>query len=168
MLGLISGLWTEELAAGLGGFLSRNFPSVFGMFSVPADEAAVAGSGVSGGSLVDIGTGTSDAIAGEGDVASEISFNSQQIGKKLGKHVEDFGLDPSNPADRQFVIDKINDIATSPDRVVNGTFAGQGVNGTRGEVIFRVRGDDVVMTKPNGVFVTIMKDGINNLQLRLL
>lgn len=42
-----------------------------------------------------------------------------------------------------------------------GTFAGQGANGARGNVYFRVKGNDVVVTKPNGTFVTILKDGVN-------
>ncbi|MFK3799398.1 hypothetical protein [Pseudomonas sp. NPDC088444] len=66
------------------------------------------------------------------------------------------------PADRRFVIEKISEIASSPDDVVPGTFAGQGPNGLRGDVVFRIKGDDVVVTKPNGAFITTMKDGINN------
>jgi len=58
------------------------------------------------------------------------------------------------------VIDKIYDIAKNPDRVVRGTFRGQGSNGTRGEVIFRIKNNDVVVANPNGKFVTILKDGV--------
>ena len=49
----------------------------------------------------------------------------QQLGKKLGEHVQDFGGNPSNIADRQKVIEIIQDIADHPDTVINGTFAGQ-------------------------------------------
>ncbi|MGK0131513.1 hypothetical protein ACR2RM_26890, partial [Pseudomonas aeruginosa] len=37
---------------------------------------------------------------------------------------------------------------------------------TRGDVFFRIKGDDVVVTKPDGTFVTIMKDGINNTSVK--
>lgn len=59
-------------------------------------------------------------------------------------------------------MDKINEISRSPDKVVSGTFSGQGAGGSRGDVIFRIKGSDVVITKPNGEFVTVMKDGVKN------
>ena len=93
---------------------------------------------------------------------SAFSINEKQLGKKLGKHVQDFGGSPSNAADRQFVIDRINNIASKPDVVVAGTFKGQGVGGARGPVKFYVKGSDVVVTKLNGDFITVLKDGINN------
>ncbi|WJM80597.1 hypothetical protein [Pectobacterium brasiliense] len=96
------------------------------------------------------------------------SVTNAQVGKKLGKHVEDFGGNASNPADRQRVLDIINDIGSKTDKVVAGKFAGQGVgNGaSRGEVFFRIKGNDVVVTKPDGSFVTILKDGINNTSVK--
>ena len=91
-----------------------------------------------------------------------LKIDSPQLGKKLGKHVEDFGGNPANAADRQMVLNKINDIANHPDKVIPGTFSGQGVGGVRGDVIFNIKGSDVVITKLDGTFVTIMKDGVNN------
>jgi len=84
-----------------------------------------------------------------------------QMGTKLGKHVKDFGGDPSSAADRKFVTDLINDIGNNATKVIPGTFAGQGANGALGNVYFRIKGNDVVVTKPNGTFVTILKDGVN-------
>lgn len=96
------------------------------------------------------------------------SITNAQLGKKLGKHVKDFGGNPSNEADRQRVIDAIYDIGTNPDKVVAGYFKGQGaeVGASRGEVFFRIKGNDVVVTKPDGTFVTILKDGINNTSVK--
>ncbi|WP_317618741.1 VENN motif pre-toxin domain-containing protein, partial [Dickeya oryzae] len=96
------------------------------------------------------------------------SVTNAQVGKKLGKHVEDFGGNASNAADRQRVLDIINDIGSNPDKVVAGKFAGQGVgNGaSRGDVFFRIKGNDVVVTKPDGSFVTILKDGVNNTSVK--
>jgi filamentous hemagglutinin len=96
------------------------------------------------------------------------SITNAQLGKKLGKHVKDFGGNPANEADRQRVIDTIYDIGTNPDKVVAGYFKGQGVEvgASRGEVFFRIKGNDVVVTKPDGSFVTILKDGINNTSVK--
>lgn len=93
------------------------------------------------------------------------SVTNAQLGKKPGKHVEDFG---GNPADRQRVLDIINDIGSNPDKVVAGKFAGQDVgNGaSRGDVFFRIKGNDVVVTKPDGSFITILKNGINNTSVK--
>ena len=103
-------------------------------------------------------------------IGSNASFSvtNAQVGKKLGKHVEDFGGDASNPADRQRVLDIINDIGSHPDKVVAGKFAGQGAEGgaSRGDVFFRIKGNDVVVTKPDGSFVTILKDRVNNTSVK--
>ncbi|WP_274605286.1 hypothetical protein [Erwinia persicina] len=96
------------------------------------------------------------------------SVSNAQLGKKLGKHVEDFGGKASNAADRKRVLDIINDIGSNPDKVIAGKFAGQGVGGgaSRGDVFFRIKGNDVVVTKPDGSFVTVLKDGINNTSVK--
>lgn len=98
--------------------------------------------------------------------ASKFNVSKEQVGKKLGRHVEDFGGNPANSADRQAVINRINQIGRKPDKVVAGTFRGQGPNGTRGPVKFYIQGSDVVVTKPSGEFVTILKDGINNTSVK--
>jgi len=92
--------------------------------------------------IIDVGL----AAAGAKKVLPEprsfmpFSVDSGQLGKKLGKHVQDFGGNPANPTDRKIVIDKIYDIALNPDRIVSGTFSGQGANGMRGNVFFRIKG----------------------------
>ena len=88
------------------------------------------------------------------------SATDSQLGKKLGQHAPDFGLDPSNPAHRAQIRAKIEAIGTNPEKVVQGTFAGQGTGGARGAVEFRIVGNDVVVTTTNGEFVTILKDGV--------
>lgn len=103
-------------------------------------------------------------------IGSNASFSvtNAQLGKKLAKHVEDFGGNASNPADRQRVLDIINDIGSHPDKIIAGKFAGQGteIGASRGDVFFRIKGNDVVVTKPDGSFVTILKDGINNTSVK--
>ncbi len=79
--------------------------------------------------------------------SAPFSINRSQFGKKIGKHAEDYNLNPSSAADRQHLFDKIIDIGTYPDKVVAGTFKGQGANGVREDVFFRIKGNDVVITE---------------------
>lgn len=100
--------------------------------------------------------------------SAAFSVTNSQLGKKLGNHVEDFGGNASDAKDRQRVLDIINDIGSNPDKIIAGKFAGQGAEGgaSRGDVFFRIKGNDVVVTKPDGGFVTILKDGINNTSVK--
>jgi filamentous hemagglutinin len=51
-------------------------------------------------------------------------IDSKQLSKKLGKHVEDFGGNAANPADRKMVREKIHDVGGNPEEVIAETFAG--------------------------------------------
>jgi Colicin D len=88
------------------------------------------------------------------------NISEKQLGRKIGKHAADFGLDPANPAHRAQLRSLIDEIRTSPDRVVEGTFRGQGA------VKFLIKGEDVVVTTPAEDFVTILKGGIHNPAVR--
>ncbi|WP_445374901.1 hypothetical protein ACSLVK_02320 [Photorhabdus tasmaniensis] len=57
-------------------------------------------------------------------------------------------------------------IGNNADKTILGVFAGQGPNGTRGDVFFKIKGNDVVVTKPDGTFITILKDGVNNTSVK--
>ena len=52
--------------------------------------------------------------------------------------------------------------------MIAGKFARQGVgNGaSSGDVFFRIKGNEVVVTKPDGSFITILKDGVNNTSVK--
>lgn len=98
-----------------------------------------------------------------------IIASSKQLGKKIGKHCEDFSLDPSDPKSRQQVIDRIQDILQKPEKKIQGKFRGQGKRGNtnrgeKGDVWFYIKGNDVVVVdKDDKNFVTILKDGaVNN------
>jgi filamentous hemagglutinin len=82
------------------------------------------------------------------------------LGRKIGKHAADFRLDPANPVHRAQLRHLIAEIHTSPDRVVEGIFRGQGA------VKFFIKGDDVVVTTPTEDFVTILKGGVHNPAVR--
>ncbi|WP_371374406.1 hypothetical protein [Sporomusa aerivorans] len=89
-------------------------------------------------------------------------INERQIGKKIGKHAEDYGLDAGNPNDRAWLIAHINAIFTDYQEKRVGTFRGQGPGGARGDVLFYRKDNDIVVTSPDNQFVTILKDGIYN------
>ena len=102
------------------------------------------------------------------DVKYGLKMSEKQFGKKVGKHAEDFGLDPSSSESRDFVRNKANEIFGKPTEIREGIFRGQGAllpNGSNatGKVRFYIQGRDVVMTDMNNNFITIMKDGINNI-----
>ena len=108
------------------------------------------------------------AAEGAGD---GLKMSDKQFGKKVGKHAEDFGLDPSSSESRDFVRNTANEIFRKPTEIREGVFRGQGVvlpNGANatGKVRFYIQGNDVVITDMSNNFITIMKDGINNLYIK--
>ena len=86
----------------------------------------------------------------------EPRISERQLGRKIGKHAADFGLDPTNLVHWTQPRHLIAEITTSPDRVVEGTFPGQGA------VKFFIKGEDVVVTTPMEDFVTILQGGVHN------
>ena len=93
----------------------------------------------------------------DNDGGSGIIISEKQFGKKIGKHAEDYGLDASKEEDRQKMKEIINDIHDNRTEIRTGQFCGQS-----GDVDFFIKGNDVVICKPNNEFITIMKDGVNN------
>ncbi len=89
-----------------------------------------------------------------------IRISDRQFGRKIAKHAADYGLEPNNPIHRAQLRHIIEQIGTFPDAIVEGTFRGQG------RVKFFIKGKDVVVTTLSNEFVTILKDGINNLSVR--
>lgn len=84
----------------------------------------------------------------------------KQFGKKIGKHAQDYGLDPSDSKDRKKMRAIIDDILLHPDETASGTWRGQ-----TGTVDFYIKGKDVVIV--NGTqFVTILKNGVENARVK--
>lgn len=88
---------------------------------------------------------------------SGIIFTNKQRGKKYGKHCPDWGLDPSNADDREKMDEIVDDIVSNASERRIGAF-----NGQDKECIFYIKGDDVVITKQNNEFITILKGGIED------
>ena len=81
----------------------------------------------------------------------------KQYGKKIGKHAQDFGLDAGKEADRLKMHEIIADIISNKDEIRIGSWRGQD-----NDVLFFIKGDDTVITKTDGEFVTVLKDGVKN------
>jgi SPP1 gp7 family putative phage head morphogenesis protein len=92
---------------------------------------------------------------------SGIISTDKQFGKKIGKHAMDYGLDPGKPEDREQMLLVIEDIYSSADEVANGEWRGQ-----TEPVKFYIKGDDVVITTENDVFITILKGGTSNARVK--
>ena len=85
----------------------------------------------------------------------------KQYGKKIGKHAQDFGLDPSKAEDREKMYKIINDIMDNSDIIKTGKWRGQ-----EEEVDFYIKGEDVVICSKEKEFISILKGGANNARIK--
>jgi RHS repeat-associated protein len=108
--------------------------------------------------LTRLGRGTTAASAGSR--LPGLAISDTQFGAKVGKHATDFGLDPADPAARAFVRRRITDIHANPTEVRQGPWNPKGGGGT--DYFFYRQGEDVVVTRNTGDFVTILKGGESN------
>ena len=99
------------------------------------------------------------AVATTGE--SGIIKTDKQFGKKIGKHAMDYGLDPSKAADREQMRMKIDSICSTADTIAHGDWRGQSKPAK-----FYIKGDDVVVTTEDNVFITILKGGISNARVK--
>lgn len=103
---------------------------------------------------------SSDAVAFARDhvlKSSQVLFTDKQVGKKLGKHAGDWGLDPGSDKDRNKLLSIIRRIVDEADRVDFGIWRGQ-----IGPCAFYIKGNDLVLVDGNGKFASVMKGGVNN------
>jgi len=87
-------------------------------------------------------------------------ITNEQIGKKIGKHAQDYGLDPSNPNHRNWLQNHIEDIGQNYEQVRQDAWNPHGGGGS--DYFFFQKGRDVVVSQSDGTFVTLLKDGIDN------
>ena len=94
------------------------------------------------------------------------SLADNQFGHKVGRHATEHGFDMKTSSGRESFKKFIYEIAKRPDELRVGTFNGQGIrqgaNHARGSVLFRIKGNNVVVTSPEGEFITILKNGLTN------
>lgn len=97
----------------------------------------------------------------ENDGKSGIIKTDKQFGKKVGKHAMDYGLDPSSPEGRKQMHSIIDGICRDADAIAHGNWRGQADS-----VKFYIKGDDVVVTTEDDVFITILKGGTSNARVK--
>ena len=95
-----------------------------------------------------------------------LKIDSVQFGAKSGRHMREYGRDPSKPSDRQWLVDYIRQVHAHPKQMRAGTFSGQGeqtaLGHVRGPVWFYANDEDVVITDLDDNFVTILKGGVRS------
>ncbi|MGW3962537.1 hypothetical protein ACWED2_22145 [Amycolatopsis sp. NPDC005003] len=80
-----------------------------------------------------------------------------QFGKKWGKHAREYGLDPGDPAARQWYENRINEVRGGPDEIRQGAW---NPNRGGGEGYWFYRKDkDLLLTKSDGEFVSMFRMG---------
>lgn len=92
---------------------------------------------------------------------SGIIKTDKQFGKKIGKHAVDYGLNPGKAEDRETLRRLIDNICLNAEETAHGEWRGQSA-----PVKFFIKGEDVVVTTENDVFITILKGGITNARVK--
>ncbi|MEV6950979.1 polymorphic toxin-type HINT domain-containing protein [Streptomyces sp. NPDC051183] len=105
--------------------------------------------------------GTTAVLVHNTSCGPDLSIVEDQFGKKWGKHSKDYGAHPGDQAARQAYRDKITDVRTNHEDVRQGPYNPDG--GGSDDYFFYRKGQDLVITKGNGEFVTLfpMDKGLN-------
>jgi len=104
---------------------------------------------------------TGEQKNGKIEQTGTLTISDAQFGKKAGSHMREWGLDPSSSDDRDVFRATIDGIVQSAEEAREFEFRGQS-----DLVIGYIKGNDVVVTKKDGEFITILKDGISNKRFR--
>lgn len=86
-----------------------------------------------------------------------IAFESKQVGRKISKHAHEFGLDPKDNRDRAKFLDITKDIIDGHSEKRQGTWRSQ-----PNPCVFYIKGTSVVVVNANNEYVTTMKNGVIN------
>ena len=100
-------------------------------------------------------------ITGERYKDHTVVITDAQVGKKIGRHAQDYGLNPGNAQDRAWLISYVREILTNPDERAYGEWRYQPY-----PVVFHIKNGDVVIENANGEFVTLLKGGITNARVK--
>ena len=94
---------------------------------------------------------------------SVIIITDKQLGHKAGKHMQEWGLNPSNPDDRTKFVEITQKIQREPQEIRRVQWQNDPKTGRRTvEVNAFILGHDVVLVADDGEYITTMKDGIEN------
>ncbi len=88
---------------------------------------------------------------------NDIIITEAQIGKKIGKHTKEYGLNPGKESDRIKLLNTVDDIIDNADEILEGKWKGYG------PTLFYRKGEDLVLVeRDNKSFISIFKGGANN------
>lgn len=107
----------------------------------------------------------SDIIKKTGLMKLNLQFfasKEKQFGKKIGKHARDYGMNPSVKEDREKMKEIIDSIVKGAEQIKIGSWRGYD-----DEVLFYIKGEDVVITTQEHEFVTILKGGVSNGRVKI-
>lgn len=93
-------------------------------------------------------------------MTNDIIKTDKQLGKKIGRHARDYGLDPALEMDRIKMVNIIDRILNNPDEIRHGEWRSQ-----PGISDYYIKGNDVVVIN-NNRFVTVLKGGIDNARIK--
>lgn len=94
---------------------------------------------------------------------SVIIITDKQLGHKAGKHMQEWGLNPSKPDDRIKFVEITQKIQRDPQEIRRVQWQNDPQTGKRTvEVNAFILGRDVVLVADDGEYITTMKDGIEN------
>ncbi|MFE6647127.1 hypothetical protein ACFVJS_11230, partial [Nocardioides sp. NPDC057772] len=87
-------------------------------------------------------------------IAPPVSVSKAQFGSKWGKHgAEDYGFSPGDANARAWYMQRIREVNQAPDIVKRGPYNPNGGGGDN--YFFFLKGEDLVITKPDGEFVSM-------------
>lgn len=104
--------------------------------------------------------GSRRAAKGAIDIRPPLSMGSKQFGTKWGKHAADYGLDPASSSSRTWFMNRARDVHLNPTEVRRGAWNPSGGGGEN--YFFFRQGDDLLITRPGGEFVTMFPGGSTN------
>lgn len=98
---------------------------------------------------------------------SGMIITDRQLGKKGGRHMAEWGLNPASAEDRKKYVDISEDIKNNATEVRRVPWLFDMTTGKRTvEVNAYIKGDDVVLVDDNNVYITTMKGGIKNARVK--
>ena len=98
---------------------------------------------------------------------SGMIITDRQLGKKGGRHMAEWGLNPASAEDRKKYVEISEDIKNNATEVRRVPWLFDMTTGKRTvEVNAYIKGDDVVLVDDNNVYITTMKGGIKNARVK--
>ena len=86
-------------------------------------------------------------------VPDELTISDDQLGPKMRSHLEDYGRDVTNEADRNWYIEKIHDVFDNPDQIRFGPSPTPPGNN---EYYF-IKGNDLLRVTESGEFISLYR-----------